>query len=118
MFEPKHYLTGDDGYVNPGETFWLHRARLDGTVNTPQGPKPQAKLEVSRTEDGERELVFTGGAGIVNQISRMAPGDLPAEVRLDEVPSGKGNPTRILTPASQPAPTGARDSMDSTPAQF
>lgn len=110
MFDKPKYLTGEDGYAKPGDTFWLHNARLEGTVNTPQGAKPQAKLLVSGSRDGAQEAVFTSGAGIVGQIQRMDADDrsaFPMEVRLDEIPSGKGNPTRVLTPANLPVPSNS-----------
>lgn len=107
MFDKPKYLTGDDGWASPGQTFWLHNARLDGTTNVNGTPRDQAKLLVSESLDSPRETVYTSGAGIVNQIRRMSREDVaafPIEVRLDQIPSQKGNPTNVLTPASEPEP--------------
>jgi hypothetical protein len=107
MFDKPKYLTGEEGFVQAGDTFWLHNARLDGTVTVNGSEKPQVKLLVSRTKDENPEMVFTSGAGIVNQVSRMDGEDrqhLPMEVRLDQVPSKQGSPTNVLTPAGTPPP--------------
>ncbi len=112
MFDKPKYLTGDEGFVKPGESFWLHNARLDGTVTVNGAQRPQAKLAVSIGRDDPQEVVFTSGAGIVQQIGRMDADDraaLPMEVRLDQVPSKQGNPTNVLTPAHLPAPDAAAD---------
>lgn len=110
MFDKPEFLTGENGYVEPGDTFWIHNARIEGTRNTANGPKQNAKLLVSRERDGEKTVVFTTGAGIAGQVSRMDASDrakFPMEVRLDEIASGKGNPTRVLTPADEPEPLGS-----------
>ena len=121
MFDKPKYLTGnEDAYVNPGDTFWLHKAVMDGVVTVNGKERPQAKLKVSRERSGEQEIVFTSGAGIVGQIQRMDAADraeLPMELRLDEIPSGKGHPTRVLTPASQaePNPLATMDASEEEP---
>jgi hypothetical protein len=112
MFDKPQYLTGNngEGFVEPGETFWLHRARLDGTVKINDNERPQAKLLVSKDRNGDRIVVWTAGAGIVNQVKRFDQNDqasLPIEVRLDQIASGKGNPTNVLTPASAAPPADA-----------
>lgn len=112
MFEAPKYLTGptDEAFAQPGDVFWLHNARLDGTVNINGKERDQAKLQVSRTIDGERESVYTAGAGIVNQVRRMTPNDraaLPLEVRLDQVPSKHQTPTNVLSPSSAAVPDRA-----------
>lgn len=115
MFDKPKYLTGEDGYVNVGDTFFLHNARIDGQSNVGGERKDQAKLLVSRTKDGPTEVVFTSGTGIVGQVRRMDADDraaMPIEVRLDEVPSNKGNPTKVLTPASQAPPSSASSGDD------
>lgn len=113
MFDKPQYMTGkNNGYVQPGDTFWIHQARLDGTANIAGETRDQAKLLVSRTKDGEQSVVFTSGMGIVGQIRRMDADDraqMPIEVRLDQVPSKQGNPTHTLTPASQDAPVPVAD---------
>lgn len=109
MFDKPQYLTGDEGFVQPGDTFWIHQARMDGTVSVGGQQRDQAKLQVSHERDSEKVVVWTSGTGIVNQIRRMDQADrsaLPMEVRLDQIPSGKGNPTNVLTPADQPERTG------------
>jgi hypothetical protein len=111
MFDKPQFLTGKDGtgYVEAGDTFWLHKARPAGTVQLGGEPRPQVKLKVSRTLDGDTDIVYTAGRAIVNQIERMDESDMaamPIEVRLDEIPakvSGR-NPTNVLTPASSPTP--------------
>lgn len=112
MFDKPQYLTGREGaYVEPGETFWLHNARIDGQTTVNGRTMDQAKLKVSKTRNGEQSVIFTSGAGVVGQVRRMDDGDrasMPFEVRLDQIPSQKGNPTNVLTPADQPiasAPT-------------
>lgn len=103
MFDKRKYLTGDDGYVEVGDTFWLHNARIDGTTEIQGKTRTVAKLQVSRSRDGEKETVFTSGAGITRQIGDMDAADraaLPMEVRVDEIPSNQGNPTKVLNPAS------------------
>ena len=109
MFDKPQYLTGkaDEGYVKVGETFWLFNGRLDGTVNINGKTVEQVKLLVSKTRDGEQVAVFSGGAGIINQVKRMNDNDrrnMPVEVRLDEIDTGKGNPAHVLTPAGQATP--------------
>jgi hypothetical protein len=114
MFDKPKYLTGKqgEGFVQAGETFWLHRAKLDGTVTVAGETREQAKLEVSREKDGEHEIVFTSGMGIIGQIRRMDDSDraqMPMELRLDQLPSTKGNPTNVLTPAAAPPATQVSD---------
>lgn len=110
MFDKPQFLTGkDNGFVQPGDTFWLHNAKVDGTTNVGGNQREQVKLRVSHERDGEKIDVWTSGMGIVNQIKRMDNSDrasMPFEVRLDEIPSTKGNPTRVLTPADQDPPSG------------
>lgn len=111
MFDKPSYLTGNDGYAKPGDTFWLHNARVEGNATVGGESRPQAKLLVSRERDGEKTVVFTSGVGIVGQVRRMDAGDLaamPVEVRLDAIPPQRqgNNPTNVLTPANLPAPTG------------
>lgn len=118
MFDKPQYLTGkENAFVQAGDTFWLHNARLDGQSNTPNGPRDQAKLLVSHERDGEKVVVYTAGAGIVNQVKRMDAADravMPLEVRLDQVPSGKGSPTNVITPADQEPPSGSAGFGDSS----
>lgn len=115
MFDKPQYLTGkDDAFVQPGGTFWLHNARMDGTATVNGENREQAKLQVSHDRDGERVTVFTSGKGIVGQIRRMDDSDraaMPMELRLDQIPSKQGNPTNVLTPAGQ-APAAAVDEDD------
>jgi hypothetical protein len=113
MFDKPEYLTGKDGkgYVQTGDTFWLHNARIDGVSTVGGQSRPKAKLLVSHTRDGDKSVVFTSGAGIVNMVSRMDSEDrkaFPVEVRLDSLPptAPGNNPTNILTPADQPEPDG------------
>lgn len=116
MFDKPEFLTGDNGFVEPGDTFWLHNARIDGERQTANGPKKNVKLLVSRERDGDKSIVFTTGAGIAGQVSRMDGSDraaMPMEVRLDQVPSKQGKPTNVMTPADQPEPAGG-DFSDST----
>jgi hypothetical protein len=104
MFDKPKYLTGDEGYVTEGDIFWLHNARIDGTVTVNGNNRPQAKLQVSRERDGEKVIVFSSGAGITGQVLRMDATDrsnFPIEVRLDAIPTGKGNPAHVMTPADQ-----------------
>lgn len=116
MFDKPQYLTGkgDAGYVEPGDTFWLHNGRPDGVSSFQGEDRPQVKLLVSREREGEQVVVWTSGRAIVNQISRMDAGDkakFPIEVRLDEIPakvSGR-NPTNVLTPADEPRPASVGD---------
>lgn len=112
MFDKPQYLTGrEGGYVQPGDTFWLHNARIDGTSNIGgSGPRAQAKLKVSRERDGETCIVYTSGTAIVGQIGRMSESDrasMPMEVRLDSIaPTQAGrNATHVLTPAELPPPS-------------
>lgn len=110
MFDAPQYLTGDKGFVDVGETFWLHNAKIEGAVNVNGNQRPQAKLLVSTTKDGQRVTVFSSGAGITGQILRMEAEDrakFPIEVRLDAVPTGKGNPAHVMTPADQPERTAS-----------
>jgi hypothetical protein len=119
MFDKPQYLTGKENpYVNPGDTFWIHNARLDGTTAKFSGePREQAKLQVSRTRDGEKSIVFTSGRGIIGQVRRMDDGDraaMPIEVRLDQLPNDEGNPTAVLTPAGRP-PASTTATSDEIP---
>jgi hypothetical protein len=111
MFDKPQYLTGNDNpFAKIGETFWLHNAKVDGEVTVAGDKREQVKLLVSKTKDGPASVVFTAGMGVVNQVKRIDDSDLkamPYEVRLDQIPSGKGNPTTVLTPADRPpASTG------------
>lgn len=112
MFDSPVYLTGNEnGFADVGDTFWLHNARIAGMVRISNQDKEQAKLLVSHERDSEQVVVYSAGAAIVNQVKRMDASDragMPMEVRLDQLPSRQGNPTNIMTPADQPAPTGAR----------
>lgn len=106
MFDKPVYLTGDEGFVSVGETFWLHNARVE--VGGKYGE--QAKLQVSHDQDGEKLIVYTSGKGVVNQVKRMDGADrarMPMELRLDQVPSKEGSPTNVLTPQDQDPPTGS-----------
>jgi hypothetical protein len=112
MFDKPQYLTGDDGFAVAGQKFYLHAAKLDGTVTIGNTSREQVKLRVSNTATDEPVVVFTAGAGIVGQVKRMTQEDLaamPIEVRLDQVPSKHSSPTYVLTPASQPEPTTAAE---------
>lgn len=109
MFDSPKYLTGDEGYVDEGDIFWLHNARTQGMVRIQGTDKEQVKLLVSREREGEKTVVLTAGAAIVNQVKRMDADDrakMPMEVRLDKIPSRQGSPTNILTPADEPPATG------------
>ena len=107
MFDPQKFLTAKEagrGYVEPGDTFWLHNARVE--------PDGKAKLKVSHTRDGEQEIVYSSGKGIVGQISRMDADDFaafPIEVRLDQLPPRQSghSPTNVLTPANMPPATAS-----------
>jgi len=117
MFDKPQFLTGksETAYVQPGDTFWLHAARIDGTSNINGTVRDQAKLKVSHTKNGDTTIVYTSGAGVVGQIKRIDDSDrsaMPMEVRLDAIPSNKGNPTHVITPADQPAPTATSDDGD------
>src|SRR5947209_962545 len=40
MFDKPQFLTGKENpFVQPGDSFWLHNARIDGTANTQNGPR-------------------------------------------------------------------------------
>lgn len=108
MFDKPKFLTGtEEGYAEPGDTFWLHNARIDGTTSVGGETRPQVKLQVSRTKDGDKEIVYTSGRGITAQVQRMDAEDraaFPMEVRLDQIaPKVVGNkPTYVLTPSNLP----------------
>jgi hypothetical protein len=110
MFDKPQFLTGgENGLFEAGDTFWLHNARLDGEVVINGEKRTQAKLLVSRTRDSEQISVRSAGRGVVRQVSDIDQKDrsaMPIEIRLDAIPSGKGSPTIVMTPASQP-PAGA-----------
>lgn len=110
MFDAPQYLTGDKGFVDAGETFFLHNARLmEARVMVNGKEREQVKLQVSRDLDGEKVIVFSSGAAIVNQVKRMDNKDrqnMPMELRLDQVPSKNGNAANVMTPAGEPAPSG------------
>lgn len=110
MFDSPAYLTGKEGFVSPGDTFWIHNARYEGTVKIAGNDREQVKLQVSHERDSEKVIVYTAGAAIVNQVKRMDSADraaMPLEVRLDQVPSNQGSPTNVLTPANEPEPSAA-----------
>lgn len=122
MFDKPEYLTGKDGkgYVTAGESFYLHNARQEGTVTISGQARPQWKLKVSHTATGDTSIVFTSGAGIVGQLSRMDDADraaFPMHLRLDAIaPKVTGhNATHVLTPADQPEPASAADADDEIP---
>lgn len=122
MFDKPQYLTGkgDGGYVQSGDTFWLFNARMDGSRTVGGTERATCKLQVSRTVDGPREIVYSSGAGIVNQVARMERTDLPMEVRLDTIPSKTpgNNGTHVLTPATEPEPDVAGGNGFDAPADF
>lgn len=114
MFDKPQYLTGKDGagFVEVGNVFWLHNARIEGTTRFNDVERVNIKLKVSHERDGATEIVFTSGVGIANQVKRMTAEDrnaFPVEVRLDAIPATRAgfNPTFVLTPADQPVATGA-----------
>lgn len=115
MFDKPQYLTSNksyEGYVQTGEKFWLHRARIEGTTTINGKVLDQAKMLVSHDRDGKQEVVFTSGMGITSQVKRMDADDMaamPMELRIDEVPSKSGNATKIMTPADQLPPEAAAD---------
>ena len=116
MFDKPQYLTGDEGFINVGDTFWLHAAKVDGVTNVQGKEREQVKLLVSHESNGEKVTVFTSGAGIVGQVRRMDENDrrnMPMELRLDEIPSKHGNATRVLTPAGQAPPNAGGGYADS-----
>ena len=121
MFDKPRYLTGrEDGFVQVGDTFWLHNARMDGNANVGGESRPQAKLLVSHDRDGEKVAVYTSGRAICNQVMRMDASDraaMPVEVRLDALPATQPghNPTNVLTPADQPEATRDDSSGDDIP---
>ena len=115
MFDKPQYLTGENGLVQKGDIFWLHNGKLDGKTNVGGTERDQVKLLVSLTKDGEKIVVFSSGTGIVNQIKRMDAGDraqLPMEVRLDQIASGKGNPTNVMNPANAPEPSASDEQTE------
>lgn len=120
MFDKPQYLTArEGGYVEAGDIFWLHRARLDGTVQIQGETREQVKLEVSRERDGEKTVVWASGRAIVRQIKSMSAAEraaLPMELRLDAIPSGRGNPTHVMTPADAEPTSITGD--DAPPADF
>ena len=126
MHDKPKYLTGkgSEAYVQVGEEFFLHNARIDGTVKINGEDRPQAKLLVSRIPDGEKEVVFTSGAGIVGQIQRIDAEDMAdmknggMHVRLDAIPSQRGNPTHVLTPANLPPAQRSGTDFGDAPADF
>jgi hypothetical protein len=112
MFDKPKYLTGDEGFVSTGDVFWLHNAKIEGTANVNGEARPQAKLLVSHLRDDVPVVVFTSGKGITGQVARMDASDrqaMPMEVRLDGLPSGKGNPTNVIVPADAPPQTSGGD---------
>lgn len=115
MFDKPQYLTGGNGagFVEVGETFWLHNCKIEGTSTINGEQRTQAKMLVSHERDGEKVIVFTSGKAITGQVSRFDQSDkdkLPMEVRIDALPSGRGNPTNVMTPADQPV-AGSSDAM-------
>lgn len=119
MHDKPKFLTGRDGWINVGEEFFLHNAKLAGTSRVNGQDRPTAKLLVSRTPDGKREIVFTSGAGIVRQIREVDQDDYRTmqnggmHLRLDERASREGNPVKVLTPASDPPPSDTPDDFGS-----
>lgn len=113
MFDKPQYLTGkNNGFVEVGDTFWLHNAKIEGTSTINGEQRTQAKLLVSRTRDETPVTVFTSGKAITGQISRIDAEDraaMPIEMRLDAITSGKGNPTNVLSPANQPPAVAVAD---------
>lgn len=84
-----------------GETFRLEAAKIGNEMNTAHGPGTPVLLKIG----GDWFSLF--GEGVKNQVERMDAGDLPANVRLDRVPTKSGNTVKILVPADRPAPDEA-----------
>lgn len=91
MFDEKLYLTGDNGMFKVGDSFTLHEASINGTVVVNNQTRKEAKLVVSKQGDPERLTVYTSGMAIVGAIERIAPSDLPAEVKLNSRTTRNGN---------------------------
>lgn len=107
MFDKKQYLTGKDGLVKAGDTFFIHDAAEAGMGTN----GPEASMVVSRERESARKTVFVGG-NMAMQIRQMDADDkasFPVQVRLDNVDTGKGNAAYVLTPADQPEPGGAAE---------
>lgn len=120
MFEKPQYLTGKDGtgFVQVGEVFWLHNAKIEGTSTINGEQRTQAKLLVSHGKDDRPIIVFTSGKAITGMVARIDADDraaMPIEVRLDALPSRQGNPTNVISRASDPPAGGGGDDLEGGP---
>lgn len=91
MFDDKQYLTGENGHYHVGDEFTVESAELSGQIRIQGREVSECYLVI----DGER--YYTAGASIVNQVARMDNGDLPRKVRLDTIPTSRGD-SFILRP--------------------
>lgn len=77
-----------------GEIVTLEAMREGDEVVTAYGPT----IPVILTVGGEEYSII--GQGILRQVRQMRPGDLPARVKLDRVPTKGGNMVKVLVPES------------------
>lgn len=73
-----------------GSPFVLVAAELRENVKTSFGPKTAVDLTVQTTTPGSTRLFSGFDAGIVGQVSRIEPGNLPAVCEIIEQETGKG----------------------------
>lgn len=86
MFSPLPERFNDK--VGEDVLFRLKAARVISIPTQDYGDREAVEMDVD-LQGGESAVVTSFGAGLVAQVKRMAPGDLPAMVSVVRVPSGK-----------------------------
>lgn len=95
MFDDPEKFTD---HFQEGDVFYLLAAKVGNELQTIHGPGRPVLLKI-RTDQGPKWFsVF--GEGLLNQVERMDPGDLPADVKIDRVDTKGGQRVKLLVPAS------------------
>lgn len=94
MFDP---MTPFADHFKEGEPFTLLEIKHGPKISTEFGESSPALLKIAGA-NGSAEWYSIFGEGISNQIDRMEKGDLPAEVKLDRVPTRGGQQVKLLVP--------------------
>lgn len=94
-------------HFQEGQTFNLTDAKPGPTMQTDYGEGRPVLLKIGN----QWYSIF--GAGLLTQVERMAPGDLPARVSIERVPTRSGRQVKMLVPDGvDPADFGAKAAPD------
>lgn len=105
-------------HFTEGEVFMLRDIKVVQIPTTAYGLRDAVEMSIVTADDDDKSGVFSMfGVGVVAQANRMEPGDLPAKVRIERVPSAKpgNNPVKLIVPEGAPTPTVAAADDDDIP---